>query len=98
MKKTNDNQTIFQFIESRQVQALITGLGLFALIGNIWIASKLAPLANSIDTLRARADHTESEILEFIPRAELEATLNPIKEDVREIKSDVKEIRQLLTR
>lgn len=56
------------------------------------------------------ADHftivTHSEIIKaleqedknFIPRTELEATLIPMKEDIRDIKTDVKEIRQALGR
>lgn len=96
--KDEKNQTIFQFIESRQVQALITALGLFALMGNIWIASKLAPLASDIDSLEARAESTDASLIRFVPREELNATFEPIKEDLKEIKSDVKDIRQLLAR
>lgn len=84
------SQTIFQFIESRQVQALVTATGILVLLANVWLASKLAPLAASIDSLEARADHSDSTLINFVPRSELIAIIEPIREDVAEIKQDIK--------
>lgn len=95
---SNDkNQTLFQFIQSNQVQAIITATGLLGVIFNFYLVSKLAPIASSIDSLEARADHTDAELIEFVPRAELEATFRPIQEDIQEIKQDVRDIKNLLT-
>lgn len=89
-------QTIFEFIQSTQVQAIITLFGLLVVILNLYIASRLSPLVVSINSLEARADSTDSSLLEFVPRRELELTFHPIQEDISEIKQDVKEIKNLL--
>jgi hypothetical protein len=93
----NNTQTIFEFIRSREVQAILTALGVIVLMANLWLVSKLSPLTASIDALTARADHTDNKIVEFIPRRELELTIDPLKEDIGEIKSDVKEIKAILS-
>lgn len=98
IRKNEDNQTIFDFITSNQVQAIITAAGLLGVIFNIYLVGKLAPLASSINTLEARANHTDQELIEFIPRSELEANFNPIKEDIRDIKQDIKDIKNSLVK
>lgn len=95
---TDDRQTIFEFIQSPQVQAIITGLGLLVLMANLWLATKLSPLAVSINNLEARADHTDQSLLTFTPKGELEALINPLREDVIEIKVDIREIKQAINR
>lgn len=98
MKQTNERQTIFEFIQSPQVTAIISAMGLLVLLANLWIVSKLAPLATSIHTLEARADHTDQSLLTFTPKGELEALINPIREDVAEIKTDLRDIKQAINR
>lgn len=96
MARKNDTQTVFEFIRSREVQAILTALGVIVLMANLWLVSKLSPLAASIDALIIRADHTDQELIELVPRNELELTIEPLKEDVTEIKTDVKEIKAIL--
>jgi len=90
------NQTVFEFIRSREVQAILTALGVIVLLANLWLVNKLSPLAASIDSLEARADRADQELIELVPRKELELTIEPMKEDLVEIKSDVKEIKAIL--
>lgn len=70
--------------------------GLLVALLNLYLVAKLSPLATAIDSLEARADHTDSTIITFIPRAELEALIVPIREDVVEMKTDIKDIKRAI--
>lgn len=89
-------QTFFDFFNSPQVVALITAGGLLVALLNLYLVAKLSPLATAINSLEARADHTDSTIITFIPRAELEALIVPIREDVVEMKTDIKDIKRAI--
>lgn len=94
--KNEKTQTFFDFFNSPQVVALITVGGLLVALLNLYLVAKLSPLATAIDSLEARADHTDSAIISFIPRAELEAMIVPIREDVVEIKQSIRRIEDKL--
>lgn len=96
--KDGNRQTLFEFIQSPQVTALVSAMGLLVLFANVWLVAKLAPLAASINRLEIRADSTDSALIQFIPRGEVELNLTPIREDISEIKSDVKEIKAAINR
>lgn len=98
MANNDSKQTIFQFLTSTQTQAIITGTGVLVVLLNLYIAARLTPLVNSINSLEARADHTETSLINFVPKSELLLIVNPITEDLSEIKQDVKDIKNAIGR
>lgn len=93
---TNEKQTIFQFLTSTQTQAILTGAGILVVLLNLYIASRLSPLVVSINTLETRANNTETSLINFVPKSELLLMLDPITQDLGEIRQDVKDIKNAI--
>ena len=97
MSTNEKSQTVFEFFLSKQVQAIITASGLLAVIFNLYLVSKLSPLASAIDALNVRANHLDTTVTQYVPRNELATQFESIKEDVKEIKEDIRDIKNILS-
>ena len=91
---------IKKIITDNIVVIILQAMGLIVLIGNVWIATKISPLAISINQITSRVSAIEkrnetTDVL--IPRfLQLEERDIHLVEDIKEIKSDIKDIKEFL--
>lgn len=75
-------------------------VGLFVILANIWITLKLAPVAKDIDRVSTRVTAVELRNTEADPILKdfvvVKTQVGGIKEDISEIKQDVKDISKFL--
>lgn len=78
----------------------VQAVGLLVVIANVWIALKLAPVAKDIDSVTTRVTAIELRNTKADPLISdyiiTKTELVGVKEDVSEIKSDVKDIKNFL--
>ena len=75
-KKDMPNQgTTMEMLISRRVQLGITVAGVVVALFNIWIATKLAPIAQDLAVLETRVSASE---IQIVPRQELENQFDEI--------------------
>lgn len=71
----SSKQTLFEFFNSKEVQALVAVAGLLMVIFNLIIASRISPLANSISLVNQAVARLEKADEQFVPRAEIDASV-----------------------
>ncbi len=81
MKKETTNNTYLSFLRENIFQIL----GFAMLVGNLWLASQLAPLASDLRVLSTRVLAVEQAQDDALSKAEFNAHLAGIKEQIIEI-------------
>lgn len=75
---------------SKTAQVIITLAGVVVALLNIWIVTKLAPLAKDLAVVTTRVEAVELREENFIPRGEITAELNGIKTEIEHLRDDLK--------
>lgn len=87
-------------IKENPLAWLIQAVGLLVVVANIWIATKLAPVAKDLDTVSTRVTAIELRNTKADPLISdyiiTKTELIGVKEDLTEIKEDLKDIKRFL--
>lgn len=73
--QNNKKQTLFDFFNSKQTQALIAIAGLLIAAFNVLIAARITPLANNISIVQGAVAKLELADQEFVPRTEIDSSI-----------------------
>ncbi len=80
------------FIQRNALQLTLQAVALLVLVINLWLGSKLAPLAQDLGLIKQTIAGQEMDSLNFVHKDVLAAELAPMKNDIQEIKQDVKQL------
>lgn len=80
------------FIKKNALQLTLQAVALFVLILNLWLGSQLAPLAQDLILIKQTLAGHEADVVNFVQKDVLAAELQPMKQDIQEIKQDVKSL------
>ena len=87
-------------IEKNPLQWIVQAVGVLVVIANVWIAFKLAPVTQDILTLATRVVAIENRNTKVDPLVTdyivTKTELVGIKEDIIEIRNDMKDIKRFL--
>lgn len=81
-----------KFLQKNALQLTLQAVALFVLILNLWLGSKLAPLAQDLILVKQTIAGHEADVVKFVQKDVLAAELQPMKNDIQEIKTDVKSL------
>lgn len=105
MEQDNGNEEapkIQKIIISNEMRLLLQVLSALAVIGNVWIVTKLSPLTKDIALISERVKALEETTMRNLPYVErflqMEERDKAMQEDITEIKLDIREIKDALRR
>lgn len=87
------NEQTANFFQKNGVQLGVQVVGVVVLVLNLWLATKLGPLAQNIDLVATRVSALELKM----PMSDIDHTdIQVIKEQVMQIRNDLKDIKEVL--
>ena len=88
-----------QDAQNRPLVYLVQAIGLLVIVLNLWLSTKLYPLAQNIELLTSRVSAIEERNVRVEPLVnefiEIKGTIKAMQEDIKEIKADIKYIIEL---
>ena len=87
--RAKDSVTILQDAKRKPLAYVVQVVGVLVIIANLWIATKLAPLAKDLATITTQVEANTGEIEHFVPRVELDHRLDTICQQLKDINDKV---------
>lgn len=91
------NEKTSKFIQENALQLMVQAVGVIVLILNLWLASKLAPLAKNLELLTVRVSASEGKIESYqVDHTDIQVIKEQvirIRTDIADIKDDIKYLR-----
>lgn len=85
------NNNFTTWLKNNSLTITIQVVGFLLIVLNLWLSTKLAPLAQNIDTLTSRVEATEGTLKE---REDEIRTVHVLQSQIVEIKDNIKDIKQ----
>jgi len=95
MKNVRGNNSFINYIKSNTLTITIQVVGFIVIVLNLWLSTKLAPLAQNIDSLTRKADALERKVDN---QSTLIEHVDVIQQQVTDIKTNLDDLKDTQTR
>lgn len=95
MKDVRRNNAFVNYIKNNTLTITVQVVGFIVIVLNLWLSSKLAPLAQNIDAIAKKADALEKKVDN---QSALIEHVDVIQQQVSDIQSNISDIKDQQTR